>query len=64
MLDFPSDTREIAMPLKTLTAAVLFVLSAGIAAAACSDMRDSAQSCAPGSVWDAGSGRCVVHTTS
>lgn len=52
------------MPLKTLTAAVLFVLSAGIAAAACSGMRDSAQTCAPGSVWDAGSGRCIAQTNS
>lgn len=52
------------MPLKTLTAAALLVLSAGIAAAACGGMRDSAQSCTPGSIWDAGSGRCIVRTTS
>ena len=49
---------------KTLTVAAFLVLVPMIAAAACDTMKDSAQSCAPGTVWDAGSGHCVVHTTS
>ncbi len=52
------------MTLTTLTAAAFLVLAPVVAAAACGGMKDSAQSCAPGTVWDAGSGRCIVHTTS
>ncbi|MCA8879784.1 MAG: hypothetical protein KDA73_07460 [Rhodobacteraceae bacterium] len=53
------------MTLKTLTAAALLALAPVLAHAMCGDkVRDSAQSCAPGTVWDSATHSCTSQTTS
>lgn len=47
------------MTLKTLTAALALTLLPALAYAGCSARGHQAQSCAPGTVWDANQQACI-----
>ncbi|WP_425044204.1 carbohydrate-binding module family 14 protein [Primorskyibacter sp. S87] len=52
------------MKIKTLACALTLALVPAIAYASCSGRGHQAQSCAPGTVWDAGSQTCVKSVNS
>jgi hypothetical protein len=47
------------MTYRTIAAAIALTLAPVLAHAACSERGHQAQSCAPGTVWDAGQQTCV-----
>lgn len=52
------------MTLKTTLAALALTLMPAVSFAFCSGTEHQAQSCAPGSVWDADQQTCVEQTNS
>ncbi len=52
------------MTLRTGLAALALILAPGLSFAMCSEREHQAQSCAPGTAWDAGSQSCAPQTNS
>lgn len=52
------------MTFKTLTCAAVIALLPAVSFAYCSGKSHQAQSCSPGTIWDAAAGTCVQQVNS